>query len=83
MILGAMKRLVVFAAVGCGLLAGCRAKPVAAQPTPSPSPKGTKVLQGVELTPYAGAPVQKDVEAIIDANAKHNQDVQGLADPKD
>lgn len=73
-------------ALGTVVLAACRAKtPLPAAPSPSPtsSPTATSVLKAVELTPYAGAPVQKDVDAIIDANAKRNQDVQGLADPKD
>lgn len=72
-------------ALGTLVLAACRAKTPPAAPSPSPasSPTATSVLKAVELTPYAGAPVQKDVDAIIDANAKRNQDVQGLADPKD
>ncbi|CAN5666342.1 hypothetical protein BH09VER1_BH09VER1_01130 [soil metagenome] len=67
------------------VLAACRSKsPPAAAASPSPtSSPATKVLQAVELTPYAGVPVRKDLDAVIDANAKHNQDIQGLADPKD
>lgn len=72
-------------ALGTLVLAACRAKtPPAAVASPSPSSSpATRVLQAVELTPYADSPVRKDVDAIIDANAKRNQDAQGLADPKD
>lgn len=72
-------------ALGTLVLASCRAKTqpaAAASPSPTSSP-ATRVLQAVELTPYAESPVRKDVEAIIDVNTKRNQDVQGLADPKD
>jgi hypothetical protein len=59
---------------------GCEKKTAAIDLTAQSTPGNTKPLQAADLVGYDGTRLRKSVDHIKEANEKHNQDVEKMAE---
>jgi PBP1b-binding outer membrane lipoprotein LpoB len=62
------------------LSSGCEKETAATNPASQTEPKSTKPLQAADLVGYDGTRLRKSVDHIKEANQKHNQDVEKMAE---
>jgi hypothetical protein len=62
------------------LSSGCEEKTAATDPTAQSTPGSTKPLQAADLVGYDGTRLRKSVDHIKEANEKHNQNVEKMAE---
>ena len=62
------------------LLSGCKKKTSATDPTFQSPPGSTKPVEAADLVGYDGTRLRKSVDHIRQANEKHNQDVEKMAE---
>ena len=59
---------------------GCEKKTGATDPAAQSTPGSTKVLEAADLVGYDGKRLRKSVDRIKEANEKHNQDLEKMAE---
>ena len=62
------------------LSSGCEKKTTATDPTSQSTPGSTKVLEAADLVGYDGKRLRKSVDRIKEANEKHGQDIEKMAE---
>lgn len=65
------------------LLSGCQKKTAGTSPSPeskTESNENTKPLQAADLVGYDGTKLRKSVDRIKEANDKHNQEMEKMAE---
>jgi len=62
------------------LSSGCEKKTAAADPTSQSTPGGTKILEAADLVGYDVKRLRNRVDLIKEANEKHSQKLEKMAD---
>ena len=62
------------------LSSGCEKKTAATDPTFQSTPGNTKPLEAADLVGYDGKRLRKSVDRIKEANEKHNQELEKMAE---
>ena len=62
------------------LSSGCDEKSAAIDPTAQSTPESTKPLEAADLVGYDGKRLRKSVDRIREANEKHSQEMEKMAD---
>ena len=63
------------------LFVGCKEKPKAIDPKGKDEARqSTKTLEAADLVGYDGKQLRKTTDRVLDANDKHNQDIQKTLD---
>ena len=62
------------------LSSGCEKKTAATDPTSQSTPGSTKILEAADLVGYDGKRLRKSVDRIKEANEKHNQELEKMAE---
>ena len=62
------------------LSSGCGNKTAATNSTAQSTPGSTKVLEAADLVGYDGKRLRKSVDRIKEANEKHNQELEKMAE---
>jgi hypothetical protein len=62
------------------LSSGCEKKTAATDPTAQSTPGSTKLLEAADLVGYDGKRLRKSVDHIREANQKHSQDIEKMAE---
>jgi len=69
------------AVVAIFLFVGCKEKPKAIDPKGKDEARqSTKTLEAADLVGYDGKRLRKTTDRVLDANDKHNQDIQKTLD---
>jgi hypothetical protein len=64
------------------LSSGCGKKPAATDPISQSTPGSTKILEAADLVGYDGKRLRKSVDRIKEANEKHNQELEKMAETR-
>ena len=62
------------------LSSGCEKKTAATDPVPQSTPGSTKILEAADLVGYDGKRLRKSVDRIKEANEKHGQELEKMAE---
>jgi len=62
------------------LSSGCEKKTAATDPAGQSTPGSTKLLEAADLVGYDGKRLRKSVDHIKEANEKHNQELEKMAE---
>ena len=74
-------KLVTTVVLALVFFAGCKEKPKAVEPKDKDEARqSTKTLEAADLVGYDGKRLKKTTDRVLDANDKHNQDIQKTLD---